>query len=979
MISQETASLLFRAYGDTEDARKAFKQLHNEIEKSSDVDMSKTTGGLDRVDSRLTKIGSKMQSFGGGLQSLGATLTGALTVPLTGLAALGIKSSLELDKARTKMIALTGSKEAATKKWAELNKIADESVGVFRASARETFNQLKGLRVSDEAINKLIPSLGKLNAAFNIEDQQGFTQNLNQIFKQGFERTDIKEAIGHVPIFEELLENAFGTSDGAKLKALKDSGQLTLDQFLSGISDSINSDSRVSNVQENLSTKLGKGWERLNESLAPIGDVILQTIVPAFEAIVPLVTSAAQTFSSFSPAVQTVIVVIGAIIAAIGPLLAILGTVIVAVGGFVAAWGAIGGLAVVGPVILGVLAVVAQVGAVLALAGAAAYALYQAWQSNFGGIRDFTNEVWSGIQSFLIAAMGKILVFVSSTLADIRAFWKQNGADIKAAAQKVYSAIATVVKGYLDTIRNFWKTNGTQIKAIVSAAWDIISAVIKHGVSVIANLIKLVAAVIRGDWGKAWEAAKAILKSTVSAIGSILSGLWKIVKNVFSIILNNIIATATAIGNAAIGIGKAIISGIINGIGSGASMIANAITSMASKAISTAEAVLGIESPSKVFYQIGLNLAKGLANGIWAAERLVSDAVDSVLIAAINRLTKPAKVTAVEAMTAKLNSLRDVLLEIGVIKPPTLFEKLQAMFSDASLAKHIAAMAESLGITVKKFKEFALLSTDGGLLRALDAIGALTGRAPGGQGIPGHERNPDGTGIGDGTEVPDLEDLPLPPELEEPSFLERITEQITNAREQFKGFGSIVKNVSDLAFTALDSLADKVGDLVGQWVLYGKTGTGVLKQLANAMRQAVAQRLAAIASEAAIQALYATALGFLRLAQWDFGGAASAFLSAGQFAAIAGATAIAGRAVAGNSFQQESQGAFGSSSSHVASATQTGSDGPNVLTENRIQRQEIVHVVEVRSRDSHITEVVRNDIEDRGGLHGLVVKVAEQT
>ncbi len=64
------------------------------------------------------------------------------------------------------------------------------------------------------------------------------------------------------------------------------------------------------------------------------------------------------------------------------------------------------------------------------------------------------------------------------------------------------------------------------------------------------------------------------------------------------------------------------------------------------------------------------------------------------------------------------------------------------------------------------------------------------------------------------------------------------------------------------------------------------------------MRAALAATLQSIAAESLVQAIYATGLGFLRLAQHDYPAAAKAFTAAGIFGSVGVAAAVAGRAIA---------------------------------------------------------------------------------
>lgn len=69
------------------------------------------------------------------------------------------------------------------------------------------------------------------------------------------------------------------------------------------------------------------------------------------------------------------------------------------------------------------------------------------------------------------------------------------------------------------------------------------------------------------------------------------------------------------------------------------------------------------------------------------------------------------------------------------------------------------------------------------------------------------------------------------------------------------------------------------------------------KSIGAAMEAAVAATLASIAAQAGVQAIYATALGFLDLAEQNYPGAAAAFTSAGIFAGVAAAATVGAMAL----------------------------------------------------------------------------------
>src|SRR5205085_328601 len=104
-----------------------------------------------------------------------------------------------------------------------------------------------------------------------------------------------------------------------------------------------------------------------------------------------------------------------------------------------------------------------------------------------------------------------------------------------------------------------------------------------------------------------------------------------------------------------------------------------------------------------------------------------------------------------------------------------------------------------------------------------------------------------------------------------------------------------------------------VGDAVRSFVLFGTAGGG--------FRKFAAEVIASLAQMATVQAVFEFAQGLAMLALTWFTGnpkyaqsAGGHFAAAAAFGLIAGVTAVAGRAIAGNSFQQQASTSTGKTS-----------------------------------------------------------------
>ena len=305
-----------------------------------------------------TRVSNRGIAFAGSLASevnrnLG-NLVGAAGIAygLTEVAQAAVEATLNLDKTRNTLIAVTGSTAAANEKFKQLRELALVSPGVTTEFAATLFAQFKAIpSIAEETIPRLIRAIGRLNAVFTIDDPKTFSRNLVQLFTQGFETQDIKEALGRIPIFNQLVESVFKTSNLKDLRALKASGKLTLDAWLNGIADAVEQNPILNQVGESLGIQLRKTFESVLTTIAPAVDTFLRNLLSILQVVDKILS---QTFGKLPPALQDITVQFALLAAAAGPAIGVLntlGTTIASVLGRLgigAAAGAAAGAATVG-------------------------------------------------------------------------------------------------------------------------------------------------------------------------------------------------------------------------------------------------------------------------------------------------------------------------------------------------------------------------------------------------------------------------------------------------------------------------------------------------------------------------------------------------------------------------------------------------------------------------------------------------------
>lgn len=135
-----------------------------------------------------------------------------------------------------------------------------------------------------------------------------------------------------------------------------------------------------------------------------------------------------------------------------------------------------------------------------------------------------------------------------------------------------------------------------------------------------------------GKVGEAW--AYVASTSAFQTISDAISGLIDSVSDFgasLGVIGAAIWGYVSSAVTAAVSLGSAIVSGIVGGIKAGASKVVSAITNVATSAIDAAKEALDINSPSKVFEDIGGQTAAGFAGGVDDGAPEASAAMESMV------------------------------------------------------------------------------------------------------------------------------------------------------------------------------------------------------------------------------------------------------------------------------------------------------------------------------------------------------------
>lgn len=354
----------------------------------------------------------------------------------------------------------------------------------------------------------------------------------------------------------------------------------------------------------------------LKSTVETAGISVGNALIPALKKLTSIAQSLTDKFNALSPGMQKFVAIGGAVTAIVLAIVAALGMVMMAAGGVVAAWGALAPLmAPIGAVITGTLLPV--IGIIAGVAAGAAL-LYAAWKTNFGGIRDFTSQVWS----LIVAKFNEVKAYIMPIIGQLVAYISERWKAIQPTVTAVMNAIGAVIKFILpfifDTIKFY-------LDAIIN--------VFKGAFNLIAGVIKFFVALFTGDWSGMWSAIKQVFLGAVQLIWGLFN-LWfvgKIAGVIGGFVNKGIGFFAKFAGDGLRWIGSFVGQGfskiasfgsnIVSAIGRTmvdfgdviARWLANGIKSFANFAVDAVKAVGGIAGKMT---DIGVNIAKGLWKGI---------------------------------------------------------------------------------------------------------------------------------------------------------------------------------------------------------------------------------------------------------------------------------------------------------------------------------------------------------------------------
>ena len=212
--------------------------------------------------------------------------------------------------------------------------------------------------------------------------------------------------------------------------------------------------------------------------------------------------------------------------------------------------------------------------------------------------------------------------------------------------------IGNVVKAAADIIVNFINGIAANLGNVINAGINLALSFIEgvaNGISsnsgrleaAIRSVIQAMAqaglAVIKGAISGFTSGGKTLLQGFCNGVKSMMSSAGSAVKNC----VNAAKRAASGLGSALVGAGRSMIQGLVSGISSMASAVASKARSIVQGAVNAAKKALKINSPSKVFIEIGKYTTEGFAVGLDKYARNATKSATNLANSVIDNVKNP--------------------------------------------------------------------------------------------------------------------------------------------------------------------------------------------------------------------------------------------------------------------------------------------------------------------------------------------------
>ena len=259
----------------------------------------------------------------------------------------------------------------------------------------------------------------------------------------------------------------------------------------------------------------------------------------------------------------------------------------------------------------------------------------------------------------LMATGVEIITQLAQNLTDTMPAMLDTGAEVlEALAQGIINATPTLLTSATEIIAEFMLYLGDHADEIMDAGMQLLESLVIGITDNLPQLITAAAGLIANFAAALISHLPKILECAAAMMTTLVDGIFYSLENLAEAALA-CVAKLVGVWDGSMDewghIGENIVSGLLNGIKGAWNSLTKWVSGGINGLVSGVKGLLGIHSPSKVFSEIGLNICRGLAEGLTTNAPLAEDAAKQV-VASVTHTT--------EALTGSMQTVTKTVTEI---------------------------------------------------------------------------------------------------------------------------------------------------------------------------------------------------------------------------------------------------------------------------------------------------------------------------